>query len=100
MALLTRVPVWLGWRRFAGWIAGEVMATDPACNRICTRSSTARSVLASMDPQIARHRAAVRQWRPWRRGAPWNHRIIVVLVAGSIWRKRKLQKAEHSAKAA
>jgi hypothetical protein len=26
--------------------------------------------------------------------------IIVVLVAGSIWRKRKLESAEHSAKAA
>ena len=104
MALLTKLPilVWAG-AALLGWIAGEVMATDPA-----------------VDPQLRR---AVRRpaRRPARPGASDRSAsactspmaataaksfcgilgIIIVLVAGSIWRKRALQKhAEHAAKAA
>ena len=79
MALLTRLPalVWAG-AGLLGWIAGEVIATDPAMqpslHALLQRPGRRRP---RFDAQIARHGAAVRQWRPWRRGRagdPRHHR--------------------------
>jgi YjbE family integral membrane protein len=103
MALLNRLPilVWAG-AALLGWIAGDVIATDPAIHpkldALFSGSFGARldGMLTSL--RMAPHFA--------------NHGnggeivlgvlgIIVVLVAGTIWRKRTLQKhAEESAKAA
>ena len=85
-----------------GWIAGDVIATDPAIHpkldALFSGSFGAKldSMLASlgMAPHFANHGnggelvVAVLG-------------VIVVLVVGSIWRKRKLQKhAGESAEAA
>ena len=103
MALLNRLPilVWAG-AALLGWIAGDVIATDPAIHpkldALFSGSFGARldGMLTSlrMAPQFANHGnggeivlAVVG--------------VLVVLVAGTIWRKRTLQKyAEESAKAA
>jgi YjbE family integral membrane protein len=102
MALLEKMPilVWAG-AALLGWIAGDVIATDPAVH---PRSDAlfAGPFGAGLDGVLnslgmASHFA--------------NHGnggelalavlgVIVVLVAGTIWRKRTLQKhAEESAKA-
>ena len=103
MALLEKMPVlvWAG-AALLGWIAGDVIATDPAIHpRLDALFSG--SFGASLDGMLtslgmAPHFA--------------NHGnggeivfgvlgIIVVLVAGTIWRKRTQQKhAEQAAKAA
>ena len=100
MALLTKLPllVWAG-AGLLGWIAGDVIATDPAIHpkldALFSGSFRAKldQMLASLG--IAPHFA--------------NHGtggeivcgvlgIIVVLAVGAIWRKRALQKhAAHSA---
>jgi YjbE family integral membrane protein len=103
MALLNKLPilVWAG-AALLGWIAGDVIATDPAIHpkldALFSGSFGARldDMLTSlrMAPQFANHGnggemvlAVVG--------------VIVVLVAGTIWRKRTLQKhAEEAAKAA
>jgi len=84
-----------------GWIAGDVIATDPAIhpklNALFSGSFGARldSLLASLG--VTPHFA---------NGGSGGEivlavlGIIVVLVAGSIWRKRTLHNAEQSAKAA
>ena len=103
MALLTKLPllVWAG-AALLGWIAGDVMATDPAI-RPKLEALFGGSFGASLDAMLASlgigpHFA--------------NHGsggeiicgvigVIVVLVVGTIWRKRTLQKhAAHSANAA
>jgi YjbE family integral membrane protein len=103
MALLNKLPilVWAG-AALLGWIAGDVIATDPAIHpRLDAMFSGSfganlDGVLTSlgMAPHFANHGnggeilLAVLG-------------VIVVLVAGSIWRKRALQKhAEEAAKAA
>ena len=102
MALLTRLPilVWAG-AALLGWIAGEVIATDPAVQPKLQRCFDGPfgvrldAMLASLG--MAPHFA---------NGGHGGEivlavlGVIVVLVAGSIWRKRKLEGAEHSAKAA
>ena len=84
MALLTRLPilVWAG-AALLGWIAGEVIATDPAVAPVLHRI---------FDGPLATGRV----WRRWAGGCGHGAEvvlgllgIIVVLVAGSIWRKRK-----------
>ena len=103
MALLTRLPilVWAG-AALLGWIAGEVIATDPAIHPKLRRAVFDGPFGVGLDGMleslgIGPHFA--------------NHGnggeivcgvlgVIVVLVAGTIWRKRKLKHAEHSAKAA
>jgi YjbE family integral membrane protein len=101
MALLNRLPilVWAG-AALLGWIAGDVIATDPAVHpkldALFAGPLGARldSLLASIgaSPHFANHGnggevlLAVLG-------------VIVVLVAGAIWRKRALA-AEQSAKAA
>jgi predicted tellurium resistance membrane protein TerC len=101
MALLTRLPalVWAG-AGLLGWIAGEVMATDPAVQPALHAFFNGPvgvgldGLLKSlgMAPQFANggHGGEV---------VLGIIGIIIVLVAGSIWRKRKLQGAEHSATA-
>ena len=102
MALLTRLPalVWAG-AGLLGWIAGEVMATDPAVQPSLHAFFNGPVGVGldgflkslGMAPQFANggHGGEV---------VLGILGIIVVLVAGSIWRKRKLEGAEHSAKAA
>ena len=76
MALLTRLPVlvWAG-AALLGWIAGEVMATDPGgaadAARVLRRSGRRRPRWML---EVDRLGAAIRQWRAWRRGGPWNAR--------------------------
>jgi YjbE family integral membrane protein len=102
MALLTRMPilVWAG-AALLGWIAGEVIATDPAVhpklNALFSGSFGAKldSILGSLglSPLFAN-------------GGSGGEivlgilGVIVVLIAGSIWRRRALQSAERAAKAA
>jgi predicted tellurium resistance membrane protein TerC len=97
MALLNRLPilVWAG-AALLGWIAGDVIATDPAIHPSLQRffdgplGNTLDAVLAALG--IAP------------RFASGGHGgeivcavigVIVVLVAGTIWRKRKLQHVEQ-----
>jgi YjbE family integral membrane protein len=96
MALLNRLPilVWAG-SALLGWIAGDVIATDPAVHPklqavfsglLGTKLDTL-AVLLGMAPQsgdagyLAEMVCAALG-------------LIIVLVAGSIWRRRRLQKAE------
>jgi YjbE family integral membrane protein len=102
MALLNRLPilVWAG-AALLGWIAGDVIATDPAIhpklNLLFAGPFGAKldSLLGSLSltPHFAN-------------GGTGGEiscavlGIIVVLVAGWIWRRRALRSAEQSAKAA
>jgi predicted tellurium resistance membrane protein TerC len=102
MALLNRLPilVWAG-AALLGWIAGDVIATDPAIhpklNALFAGPFGARldSLLGSLtlEPHFAN-------------GGTGGEvvlavlGIIVVLIAGSIWRRRALRNAEQSAKPA
>src|SRR3954453_13696592 len=91
MALLTRLPilVWAG-AALLGWIAGEVIATDPAVAPVLHRifdgplgtGLDAMSAAVGIAPRFAGggHGAEV---------VCGVLGFIVVLVAGSIWRKRK-----------
>jgi YjbE family integral membrane protein len=97
MMVLDRLPilVWLG-ATLLGWIAGDAIATDPAVHPILHRlldgkiafSLDATSAVFgisprfSLDGDLAETVCAVL-------GA------IAVLAAGSIWRRRKFQRAQH-----
>jgi YjbE family integral membrane protein len=96
MLVLDRFPilVWLG-ATLLGWIAGDVIATDPAVHPILQRLLDGRIALNldatsaifgasphfSLDGDIVEYIASVL-------GA------ILVLVVGSIWRRRRLHHAE------
>jgi YjbE family integral membrane protein len=97
MALLTRLPilVWAG-AALLGWIAGEVIATDPAVAPVLHRIFDG-PLGTGLDAMLAAVGIAPRF-------AAGGHGaevvcgvlgIIVVLVAGSIWRKRKLRHVEE-----
>ena len=79
MALLTRLPalVWAG-AGLLGWIAGEVMATDPVVHpKLQAFFDGPVGVKLDSFFGLARDGATVRQWRSWRRGAlrnPRHHR--------------------------
>ena len=102
MALLTRVPalVWAG-AGLLGWIAGDVIATDPAIQP---------KLHAFFDgPVGVKLDALFGSLGMTPHFANGGHGgevmfgiigIIVVLVAGFIWRKRALGKAAHSESAA
>src|SRR6202045_4326280 len=101
MLVLDRFPllVWLG-AMLLGWIAGDVIASDPALEPLLKHLLDGQLVLNvdatsalfgashfSLDGELMGTVASVL-------GA------IVVLVAGSIWRKRSLSQAEHATPAA
>src|SRR3954465_6768476 len=102
MTLLTRLPilVWAG-AALLGWIAGEVIATDPAVEPVLHRIFDGTlgvkldSLLASLG--VGRHFANGGSGGEIVFGVLG---IIVVLIAGSIWRKRSQHNAEQAAKAA
>ena len=92
MALLTRLPilVWLG-AALLGWIAGDVMATDPAvepklnalfAGPFGTKLDAFLSSVNIAHGHSAEFVMAVLG-------------VIIVLVAGGIWRKHALQKMAH-----
>jgi YjbE family integral membrane protein len=99
MMVLDRFPilVWLG-ATLLGWIAGDVIATDPVVHPILHRLLDGQIVLHleatsavfgvsphfSLDGDLAETVCSML-------GA------IVVLAAGSIWRRRKLHHPEHPA---
>ena len=100
MALLTKLPilVWAG-AGLLGWIAGEVMATDPALvpHLRAFSDGPVGVTLDKMFGTIGLHFANGGHGAEVVCGILG---IIVVLVAGWIWRKRAQQKDEHAAKAA
>jgi YjbE family integral membrane protein len=99
MMVLDRFPilVWLG-ATLLGWIAGEVIATDPAVQpllrrlldgQISLRLDATSAIFGvaphfSLDGDLVEYLASIL-------GA------IAVLAAGSIWRKRRLQQLEQIA---
>ncbi len=97
MALLNRLPilVWAG-AALLGWIAGDVIATDPAVAPVLQRifdgplgtGLDAMLTTVGMAPRFAGggHGAEI---------VCGILGIIVVLVAGSIWRKRRLRHVEE-----
>lgn len=92
MALLTRLPilVWAG-AALLGWIAGEVIATDPAVHPKLL-ALFAGPVGAKLDALLAAVRVAPR-FATGGEGAEIVCAVIgviVVLAAGSIWRRRRL----------
>jgi YjbE family integral membrane protein len=99
MMVLDRFPIliWLG-ATLLGWIAGEVIETDPAIHPFLQRlldgeialSLDAKSAIFSVSPHL-RLDADLVEYLASILGA------ITVLVVGSIWRKRKLQQLEHLA---
>jgi YjbE family integral membrane protein len=97
MALLSRLPilVWAG-AALLGWIAGDVIATDPAIHPILQRFFDG-PVGARLDAMLAMFGVAPRF-------AGGGHGgeivcgalgVIVVLIAGWIWRKRRLRHVEQ-----
>ena len=102
MALLNRLPilVWAG-AALLGWIAGDVMATDPAVHPKL-QALFAGPVGVTLDGLLAMFGVAPR----FASGGNGGELVcavlgvIVVLVAGSIWRKRRLQNTEHPAPSA
>jgi predicted tellurium resistance membrane protein TerC len=102
MALLTKVPalVWAG-AGLLGWIAGEVIATDPVIQPKL-HAFFDGPVGVKLDALfgslgIASHFANGGHGGEVVFGIIG---IIIVLVAGVIWRRRKLRDAAHPAKAA
>ncbi len=95
MALLTRLPilVWAG-AALLGWIAGEVIATDPGIhpklNALFAGSIGARldSILAALhvSPQFA-NGGAGGEFLCAALG------VVLVLLGGYVWRRRSLRKA-------
>jgi YjbE family integral membrane protein len=101
MALLNRLPilVWAG-AALLGWIAGDVIATDPAVHpKLQALFAGAVSVkldglLGSLG--IGPHFASGNGGE----AVCAVLGVIVVLIAGSIWRRRKLQQVERAAPSA
>jgi YjbE family integral membrane protein len=101
MLVLDRFPilVWLG-ATLLGWIAGDVIATDPADHPFLQRV---------LDGQIAFNfdaTSSIFNWSPHiRLGGDVDEYLcsiigaITVLVVGSIWRRRKLRAMETPAAA-
>ncbi|HEY0236391.1 MAG TPA: TerC family protein [Afipia sp.] len=99
MALLDRVPalVWLG-AALLGWVAGEVIATDPAVHPFLARLLNGEIVL-NMDASssifgFAKH---LRFGSEMGEFAVAVLGVVIVLVVGSIWRGRALRHAAAGA---
>jgi YjbE family integral membrane protein len=92
MALLTRLPilVWLG-AALLGWIAGDVMATDPAIEPKLAAlfsgpfGTKLDSLLASVNLAHGHSAEFVMAVLG----------VIVVLVVGGLWRRRRLAQMAH-----
>jgi YjbE family integral membrane protein len=99
MMVLDRFPIliWLG-AMLLGWIAGDVIETDPAVHPLLQRlldgqialSLDATSAIFGVSPHFSLDGDLV-GYLASLLGA------VAVLVVGSIWRKRKLQQLEHLA---
>jgi YjbE family integral membrane protein len=99
MMVLDRFPIliWLG-ATLLGWIAGDVIETDPAVHPLLQRlldgqialSLDATSAIFGVSPHFSLDGDLV-EYISSVLGA------VAVLVVGSIWRKRKLQQLEHLA---
>jgi YjbE family integral membrane protein len=99
MMVLDRFPIliWLG-ATLLGWIAGDVIETDPAVHPFLQRlldgqialSLDATSAIFGVSPHFSLDGDLV-EYLSSVLGA------VAVLVVGSIWRKRKLQQLEHLA---
>lgn len=99
MMVLDRFPIliWLG-ATLLGWIAGDVIETDPAVHPFLQRlldgqialSLDANSAIFGVSPHFSLDGDLV-EYISSVLGA------VAVLVVGSIWRKRKLQQLEHLA---
>jgi YjbE family integral membrane protein len=97
MALLNRLPilVWAG-AALLGWIAGDVIATDPAVH------PKLQALFAG--PAGVKLDTLLGSFGIGPHFANGNGGelvcavlgVIVVLIAGSIWRRRKLQQVEHA----
>jgi YjbE family integral membrane protein len=91
MFVLERLPilVWLG-AMLLGWIAGDVIESDPAVQPWLHRLHgiylplDAKSVTIGVSSHLIGYLASILG-------------VIVVLVAGAIWRKRKLRQPDHAA---
>jgi YjbE family integral membrane protein len=97
MALLSRLPilVWAG-AALLGWIAGDVIATDPAVHPVLQRFFDG-PVGAKLDAMLAMFGVAPR-FAGGGHGAEIVCAVlgvIVVLVAGWIWRRRRLRHVEQ-----
>jgi YjbE family integral membrane protein len=101
MALLTRLPalVWAG-AGLLGWVAGEVMATDPAIQP-SMHAFFNGPVGVGLDGVLSSLGLGLRFANGGHGGEVLLGLIgiAVVLVVGSIWRRRKLEGVEHSATA-
>ena len=102
MALLTRLPalVWAG-AGLLGWVAGEVMATDPAVVPHL-RALSDGPVGASLDKLLGWTGLHFTNGGHGAEVVCGLIGIAIVLIIGSMWRKSAQQKhaAEHAAKAA
>ncbi len=101
MALLDRIPalVWLG-SALLGWIAGEVIATDPGVHPFLQRVLDGHIAL-NIDPSstvfgFAKHMQIGGNLGEFVLGILG---VIVVLALGSMWRRNALQEQVTSAKA-
>ena len=102
MALISMLPIliWAG-SALLGWIAGDVIATDPAVHPKLD-ALFAGSLGAKLDSWLA----AVGMSPQFGHGGNGGEitlavlGIVVVLVAGSLWRRNAVRKAKHAAKAA
>ena len=99
MALLNRLPilVWAG-AALLGWIAGDVIATDPAIHPKL-QALFAGPIGVKLDVLMASFGIAPHFMNRGNGGEVVCAvlGIIIVLVAGSIWRMRRLRDAKHGA---
>ncbi len=102
MALLNRLPilVWAG-AALLGWIAGDVIATDPAIHSKL-QAFFAGTPGVKLDALLASFGVAPQ----FANGGEGGEvvcavaGVIVVLIAGSLWRRRRLRNIEHPAASA
>jgi YjbE family integral membrane protein len=102
MALLTKLPilVWAG-AALLGWIAGDVIATDPAISPKLD-ALFAEGLGGKLDSWLGTVGIGPHFGNGGHGGeiALAVLGVIVVLIAGSIWRRRALQHAEQAAETA
>jgi YjbE family integral membrane protein len=102
MALLNRLPilVWAG-AALLGWIAGDVIATDPAVHPQL-QAVFAGPVGTKLDALLAMFGMAPRFASGGNGGEVVCAvlGVVVVLIVGSTWRKRRLRNTGHSAQPA